>query len=77
MSDALLQCHKASVEADKVFELKVFVAGRNRLENEGATALAGAFNVNTVYNVNVYRVIITFLMYSCIADLTLCCITVF
>lgn len=45
LSEALLQCHKASSEANQALKLKVFVAGRNRLENEGAAALAEAFKV--------------------------------
>ncbi|XP_028397815.1 ran GTPase-activating protein 1-like [Dendronephthya gigantea] len=45
LSDALLECHKASVDNHRPLKLKVFVAGRNRLENEGATALAKAFKV--------------------------------
>ena len=40
LSQALLECHKASVEAGNTLKLRVFVAGRNRLENEGAAALA-------------------------------------
>jgi Ran GTPase-activating protein (RanGAP) involved in mRNA processing and transport len=41
----LLECHKSSVEAQSPLKLKVFVAGRNRLENQGAAALAKAFTV--------------------------------
>lgn len=43
LSEALLECHKSSVEAQSPLKLKVFVAGRNRLENQGAAALAKAF----------------------------------
>ncbi|XP_077997580.1 ran GTPase-activating protein 1-like [Glandiceps talaboti] len=43
LSAALLECHKKSLSAGKPLSLKVFIAGRNRLENEGATALAAAF----------------------------------
>jgi Ran GTPase-activating protein (RanGAP) involved in mRNA processing and transport len=39
----LIACHKNS---GGTFALKQFVAGRNRLENEGAQALANAFEVN-------------------------------
>lgn len=43
LSEALLDCHAASVKAGTPLELKVFIAGRNRLENKGATALAKVF----------------------------------
>ncbi|KAK7097883.1 hypothetical protein V1264_004794 [Littorina saxatilis] len=43
LAECLLECHKSSVAAGKPLALKVFVSGRNRLENEGATALAAAF----------------------------------
>lgn len=44
LAKALLDCHENSLkETKKPFELKVFIAGRNRLENEGATALANVF----------------------------------
>ena len=45
LSECLLECHKNSVAAGKPLALKVFVSGRNRLENDGATALATAFKV--------------------------------
>jgi Ran GTPase-activating protein 1 len=46
LADALLACHKNSLAAGgKRFALKQFIAGRNRLENEGAQALAKAFEV--------------------------------
>lgn len=45
LAASLTQCHKNASADGKRFSLKVFVAGRNRLENEGATALAQAFQV--------------------------------
>ncbi|XP_043472788.1 ran GTPase-activating protein 1 [Leptopilina heterotoma] len=43
LAQALLDCHTRSVKAGSPLALKVFIAGRNRLENEGATALASVF----------------------------------
>ncbi|XP_071493304.1 ran GTPase-activating protein 1-like [Diadema antillarum] len=43
MAEALITCHKNSSRAGKPLSLRVFVAGRNRLENPGAIALAEAF----------------------------------
>ena len=48
LSECLLECHKRSVAAGKPFALKMFISGRNRLENDGATALAEAFKVSRV-----------------------------
>uniref|UniRef100_A0A8C9RQL1 Ran GTPase activating protein 1b n=1 Tax=Scleropages formosus TaxID=113540 RepID=A0A8C9RQL1_SCLFO len=45
LAAALTECHRQSKLVGSLFQLKVFVAGRNRLENEGATALAQAFKV--------------------------------
>ncbi|KAM4651056.1 ran GTPase-activating protein 1 [Discoglossus pictus] len=45
LAAALRLCHKNSSAAGKPLALKVFVAGRNRLENDGATALADAFRL--------------------------------
>ncbi|XP_074553034.1 ran GTPase-activating protein 1-like [Halichoeres trimaculatus] len=45
LAASLTQCHKVSSEDGTPFSLKVFVAGRNRLENDGATALAQAFQL--------------------------------
>jgi Ran GTPase-activating protein 1 len=42
LAEALIACHQNS---EGKFALKQFVAGRNRLENEGAQALAKAFEV--------------------------------
>ncbi|CAF4954442.1 unnamed protein product, partial [Rotaria socialis] len=42
LAEALITCHKNS---EGKFALKQFVAGRNRLENEGAQALSKAFEV--------------------------------
>ena len=49
LSQCLLECHKSSVAAGKPLALKVFVSGRNRLENDGATALAAAFKVCSMW----------------------------
>ncbi|XP_041473220.1 ran GTPase-activating protein 1-like [Lytechinus variegatus] len=43
MAEALITCHEKSTKAGKPLALKVFIAGRNRLENPGAIALAKAF----------------------------------
>uniref|UniRef100_A0A8C5WMG1 Ran GTPase-activating protein 1 n=1 Tax=Leptobrachium leishanense TaxID=445787 RepID=A0A8C5WMG1_9ANUR len=45
LAAALIECHRKSTAFGKPLHLKVFVAGRNRLENEGATALADAFRM--------------------------------
>lgn len=43
LAESLTHCYKKSVEAGTPLELRVFAAGRNRLENEGATALSKIF----------------------------------
>lgn len=43
LAQALLDCVDTSTKAGRPLALKVFVAGRNRLENEGAKALAKVF----------------------------------
>ncbi|CAB1415220.1 unnamed protein product [Pleuronectes platessa] len=45
LAASLIQCHKKSSAEGTPLSLKVFVAGRNRLENDGATALAQAFKL--------------------------------
>ncbi|XP_037545398.1 ran GTPase-activating protein 1a [Nematolebias whitei] len=45
LASSLIQCHHKSSAENSPLSLKVFVAGRNRLENEGATALAQAFQL--------------------------------
>ncbi|XP_077308546.1 ran GTPase-activating protein 1 isoform X2 [Lithobates pipiens] len=45
LATALIECHRKSSSLGKPLALKVFVAGRNRLENDGATALADAFRL--------------------------------
>ncbi|KAM9779709.1 ran GTPase-activating protein 1-like [Neosynchiropus ocellatus] len=45
LSASLIHCHKKSSADGAPLSLKVFVAGRNRLENDGATALAQAFKL--------------------------------
>lgn len=46
LAGALKECHRKSTAQGKPLALKVFMAGRNRLENDGATALAEAFTVS-------------------------------
>ncbi|XP_059614438.1 ran GTPase-activating protein [Phlebotomus argentipes] len=43
LAKALTECLKASLKTPTPMKLKVFIAGRNRLENKGAEALAGFF----------------------------------
>lgn len=45
LAKGLLECYQNSKEKGKPLALKVFIAGRNRLENEGAKALAEVFKV--------------------------------
>uniref|UniRef100_A0A671M936 Ran GTPase activating protein 1b n=1 Tax=Sinocyclocheilus anshuiensis TaxID=1608454 RepID=A0A671M936_9TELE len=45
LASALTECHKQSSAAGSPLRLKVFIAGRNRLENDGASALAKAFKL--------------------------------
>lgn len=45
LADALIECHRESSALGAPLKLKVFIAGRNRLENEGASALAKAFKL--------------------------------
>ncbi|XP_073692628.1 ran GTPase-activating protein 1a [Garra rufa] len=45
LAAALMVCHKESSALGAPLQLKVFIAGRNRLENDGATALAQAFQL--------------------------------
>ncbi|XP_043958480.1 ran GTPase-activating protein 1b [Gambusia affinis] len=45
LAEALIECHKKSTAVGSALRLKVFVAGRNRLENDGASALAKAFQL--------------------------------
>lgn len=47
LAASLTVCHKNSSSEGAPLSLKVFVAGRNRLENDGATALAQAFQVQS------------------------------
>ncbi|KAI4471861.1 ran gtpase-activating protein 1 [Holotrichia oblita] len=44
LAKALLDCYECSKSEGKPLALKVFIAGRNRLENDGAKALAEVFN---------------------------------
>nr|XP_039249558.1 ran GTPase-activating protein 1-like [Styela clava] len=43
LAETLIECHRRSSACGKPLALKVFIAGRNRLENPGAIALAKAF----------------------------------
>ncbi|XP_029618429.1 ran GTPase-activating protein 1 isoform X2 [Salmo trutta] len=45
LAAALTECYKQSSAQGTPLGLKVFIAGRNRLENDGATALAQAFQL--------------------------------
>ncbi|KRT85406.1 hypothetical protein AMK59_1476 [Oryctes borbonicus] len=44
LAKALLECYECSKNQGKPLALRVFIAGRNRLENDGAKALAEVFN---------------------------------
>uniref|UniRef100_T2MG60 Ran GTPase-activating protein 1 n=1 Tax=Hydra vulgaris TaxID=6087 RepID=T2MG60_HYDVU len=45
LADAFITCHNSSKLTRTPFALKVFISGRNRLENEGAKALSEAFKI--------------------------------
>ncbi|VDL87533.1 unnamed protein product, partial [Nippostrongylus brasiliensis] len=45
IAKCLIDCHKNASRDGYEFKLKTFVAGRNRLENPGAKALAEAFKI--------------------------------
>lgn len=45
LSEAFLECHASSTEVGTPFALKVFISGRNRLEDPGAKDLSKAFKV--------------------------------
>uniref|UniRef100_A0A667X484 Ran GTPase-activating protein 1 n=1 Tax=Myripristis murdjan TaxID=586833 RepID=A0A667X484_9TELE len=45
LAASLIECHKKSSAEGAPLSLKLFIAGRNRLENDGATALAQAFQL--------------------------------
>jgi len=45
LSEALIGCYRNSLEKDQKFSLRVFICGRNRLENEGAIALSEFFKL--------------------------------
>ena len=49
LSRALLNCHEAAASAGHKFALEEFTSGRNRLENEGARAMAEVFEVRFFY----------------------------
>lgn len=46
LAESLLACYELSVASGKPLALRVFISGRGRLEDEGATALAQAFKVS-------------------------------
>ena len=52
LSKALLDCHEEANKTGQRLALEVFVAGRNRLENDGATALSQLFEVQCRYTYN-------------------------
>ena len=53
---ALAACHAKNVADHRADSLRVFMAGRNRLENEGATALGNVFgSMRTLQVVAVYQ----------------------
>jgi Ran GTPase-activating protein 1 len=43
LANSLTECYNKSVDAGTPMELRVFAAGRNRLENQGAKALSAIF----------------------------------
>lgn len=45
LANALIENHKASSKAGTPFKLKVLIAGRNRLENDGIIALSQFFSI--------------------------------
>lgn len=45
LSEAFIQCHENSSKEGTPFALKVFISGRNRLEDPGAKALSKAFKI--------------------------------
>uniref|UniRef100_A0A8C7WTC7 Ran GTPase-activating protein 1 n=1 Tax=Oryzias sinensis TaxID=183150 RepID=A0A8C7WTC7_9TELE len=50
LAEALTEGHRRSSALGAPLRLRVFMAGRNRLENEGASALAKAFKVQLPLN---------------------------
>jgi len=48
LADCLLACHQRGLQAGTPLQLRVFISGRGRLENEGAKALAEAFKVISI-----------------------------
>uniref|UniRef100_A0AC34QIV8 Ran GTPase activating protein 1 n=1 Tax=Panagrolaimus sp. JU765 TaxID=591449 RepID=A0AC34QIV8_9BILA len=56
VAECLIKCHEAALRHNTIFDLQVFVAGRNRLENRGAKALAKAFKtLGTLVEVKMYQ----------------------
>merc|ERR1712002_298938 len=45
LSEAFIKCHESSSLSGCPFALKVFISGRNRLEDEGSKALSKAFKI--------------------------------
>uniref|UniRef100_A0A8C7CVR8 Ran GTPase activating protein 1b n=1 Tax=Oncorhynchus kisutch TaxID=8019 RepID=A0A8C7CVR8_ONCKI len=70
LAAALTECHEQSSALGAPLKLKVFQAGRNRLENEGATALALAFQVQTnghkLCSLEVHMCVCGWITHSCL-----------
>lgn len=50
LSKAMLECFAEAQREGSRFALEVFQSGRNRLENEGAIALAEVFQVTCIHH---------------------------
>ena len=50
IADCIKANHKKAQKEGKALDLRTFIAGRNRLENPGAKALAEAFSVSHTLN---------------------------
>ena len=57
LASALTDCYESSKKDGKPLALKVFIAGRNRLENDGAKALAKVFKVCITLSVTIIQFI--------------------
>lgn len=56
VSECLIKCHEEALRSKTIFDLQVFVAGRNRLEDRGAKALANAFKtLGTLVEIRLYQ----------------------
>lgn len=54
LAGALMDCFISSTKEGKSLALKVFIAGRNRLENKGAEALSDVFSV-LILHISLFR----------------------